>query len=355
MRRAAGSLESLRDLMPAFTVFIGTTRTSTIPGITIAGPSPEATLYTPALDVEYLVIGRPVTLNVIPVTPDGIPTPALLSRAALGALKIPVIIVETGSHIKPKIPLVALPSATPGEAINSGRALPRGTARALFEEARLLGLMLGGSLDFVVGESIPAGTTTAMAIMEALGIAAKGRVSSSGPSNPHRLKEMVVNEGIAKAGIERGKSDVFDVIDAVGDPVHISVAGFVAGAVERGSRIVLAGGTQMCSVLAILKRLNVNTSKLIVATTRWIVEDSSSDMLGLVKEISPETQVVASTVSFEGSAYRGLRAYEQGYVKEGVGAGGLLSLLQARGFDEKAIREIVEKEYERLVRGGLSI
>ncbi|MEM2302276.1 MAG: TIGR00303 family protein, partial [Sulfolobales archaeon] len=31
---------------------IASTRTSTIPGISIAGASPELTLYTPALDVE---------------------------------------------------------------------------------------------------------------------------------------------------------------------------------------------------------------------------------------------------------------------------------------------------------------
>ena len=40
----------------------------------------------------------------------------------------------------------------------------------------------------VVGESIPGGTTTALAVLRALGIDARFKVSSSMPENPHNLK-----------------------------------------------------------------------------------------------------------------------------------------------------------------------
>jgi len=62
-------------------VFIASTETSTILGLSVAGATPEATLYTPALDVEYLTLGRPLSANVVPVTPTGVPTPASIEWA----------------------------------------------------------------------------------------------------------------------------------------------------------------------------------------------------------------------------------------------------------------------------------
>lgn len=339
-----------------FVVFIGSTLTSTIPGISVAGASPEATLYTPVLDVEYLLTGRPLTLNVIPVTPTGIPTPALLSRVSLGLLRLPTLVVDTGSYAKPRIPHVRLPSATIGGRVDSGMALPRGTSKLLFEEARLLGSSLARGLNVVmVGESMPGGTTTAMAIMEALGYRARGRVSSANKVNPHELKVRVVEEGFRRAGIKPPLDDVFEVVDLVGDPLHVSIAGFTLGAIEAGSHVILAGGTQMCSVLAILSKLNVQLEgRVSVFTTRWLIEDRSSDMVGLLREVAPGVTLAASTLNLSRSKHQGLRAYEDGYVKEGVGAGGLLTLLALRGYDEDEVVKLIDVEYERLIGHGVS-
>lgn len=60
--------------------------------------------------------------------------------------------------------------------------MPEGYAEKLFDDARKLGEMIAdGKNLFVVGESMPGGTTTAMAIMETLGYKAIGRVSSASP------------------------------------------------------------------------------------------------------------------------------------------------------------------------------
>jgi len=350
-----GELPTIGDRL-MFIVFIASTETSTIPGLSVAGATPEATLYTPALDVEYLILGRPLSANVVPVTPTGIPTPALLSRASLSLLRIPFLVVDAGSHVKPRVPNVKLPSGVVGGRVDSGRALPRGVSRALFEESRVLGLSLARGLDtVVVGESMPGGTSTAMAVMEALGYRARGRVSSASKVNPHELKVRVVEEGFRRAGLKPPVADVFEAVDLVGDPLHISIAGFVVGALEVGAKVVLAGGTQMCSVLAILKKLEVELAgRVSVFTTRWLVEDRSSDMLGLLRDIAPEVNLVASTLNLSSSKYPGLRAYEEGYVKEGVGAGGLLTLLAIRGFDEGIVLERIESEYERLKSLGIS-
>ena len=332
-----------------FVLFIASTRTSTIPGISIAGPSPEATLYTPALDAEVVVAGAPLS-GPVPVSPEGVPSPAIVSRAMLEALGLPVVVVDAGSYAEPRVPHIDLPSRTVGERIDTGRAMERGTASRLFSESRLLGRSLAREACAVVGESMPGGTTTAMGVMEALGYGARGRVSSASPRNPHELKARVVEEGLRASGISVPARDPFEAVDSVGDPLHVSIAGFVAGALESGSQVILAGGTQMCAVLAILARLGVDASgKLGVATTRWIIEDGSSDMRGLVEEIYPGAELAWARASFAGSRFRGLRMYEEGYVKEGVGMGGLMLLAERLGLTNKDILNAVEDTYEKII------
>ncbi|NPA97170.1 MAG: TIGR00303 family protein [Crenarchaeota archaeon] len=329
--------------------FIASTKTSTIPGISVAGATPEKTLWTPALDVEYLVLGMPRSAKEIPVTPEGLPTPAVITRAAASLLDDPLMVVDAGSFIDPRIPHIDLPSKTVGGRIDIEPALPKGRSRELFEDAKLLASMaLPRSCAVLVGESMPGGTTTAMAIMEALGYRARDKVSSASPANPLELKWKVVSKALERA---RGLENVFDVLDEVGDPLHVSIAGFVAGAVEKGCVTVLAGGTQMCAVLAILKRLGVEyRGKLAIWTTRWIVKDKQSDILGLVREIDPSVPLAAARISFERSEFEGLRMYEKGYVKEGVGAGGTAIAAMVRmGVDEESLVKVIEREYRRLL------
>jgi len=333
--------------------FIGSTKTSTIPGLSIAGATPELTLYTPACDVEYLVYGETLSSDAIPVTPEGIPTPAIITRSCLSLCQIPYVVVDSGSAVEPKVPHARLPSRAVGEAINAGRALPYEVAKALYEEARALARMLRGADVYLLGESIPGGTTTTLGILSALGYDAWGRVSSTSPTNPHRLKERVVREGLERSGlrVDEAKRDPLKAVSALGDPVHVSMAGFLQGALEGGAKVVLAGGTQMASVLAIAKHMDVGLEGVVIATTRWITSDASSDISALVRSIDPSVPIVSMNLDFSGSPYEGLRYYERGYVKEGVGAGGtafIVHVLAGKGVEE--IEESIYKEYERLMR-----
>jgi len=45
----------------------------------------------------------------IPMTPDGKPTPALLTKASLESASIPQVIINAGSKIPPKLPYFHLP------------------------------------------------------------------------------------------------------------------------------------------------------------------------------------------------------------------------------------------------------
>ncbi len=341
-------VEGIKDKRLLFAIFIGSTRTSLIPGITAAGPNPEATLYTPTLDVEYLVLGRPVTINAIPVTPSGIPTPAIITRACITRLGIPRLIVDCGAYARPKVPHVLLPHASTGGRIDVEDALPEEATRGLIEDARALAECLVNAFDvFVLAESIPAGTTTALAIMTGLGYDAWGKVSSSMTDNPLRLKEEVVRKALTRVK----SRDPIHVVSKVGDPVHISIAAFAIEALRQDKAVILAGGTQMCAVLALIKGLlGYEPRNITIVTTRWLLEDRQSDIRGLIKMIGPNTPLIAVPLDFSDAPYPGLRAYEDGYVKEGVGAGGAVFLAHIiHGLSLDAIKRLVYDEYERLL------
>ncbi|MET1101972.1 MAG: nicotinate mononucleotide-dependent phosphoribosyltransferase CobT [Pyrodictiaceae archaeon] len=347
-------VKSIRNASIMALYFIGSTKTSTIPGVSVAGASPELTLYTPAVDAEYLVYGKPISMRNVPVTPEGIPTPALITRAALKIAKIPFLIVDTGSFIKPKIPHITLPSNVVGNRIDTGKALPYTTAKNLYEEARILARKISHVADvFVLGESIPGGTTTALGILIALGYNAWGMVSSAGPRNPHDLKQRIVKSGLDKSK-ELPTNDPFRAVSCLGDPVHVSMAGFLAGVLEKGSKVILAGGTQMAAVLAIAKHNGLELSnELIIGTTRWIIDDKSSNIVKLVKMVSPEVPIIAYNYDFSNSPYQGLRYYEQGFVKEGVGAGGTsIAATIVRGVPYIKLWEAIHQEYKKLIEEG---
>ncbi|HEY9607917.1 nicotinate mononucleotide-dependent phosphoribosyltransferase CobT [Allocoleopsis sp.] len=61
--------------------------------------------------------------------------------------------------------------------------------------------------------------------------------------------------------------------------------------------------------------------RVVVGTTRWVAEDPTGDTVGLARDVG-SVPLLATPLSFATSRYPQLQAYEEGYVKEGVGAGG---------------------------------
>ncbi len=90
--------------------------------------------------------------------------------------------------------------------------------------------------------------------------------------------------------------------------------------------VLLAGGSQMLAVYALAQVLAQEqgivwrTERIVVGTTRWVIEDTSADTVAIAHQIG--ATYLASEINFSRSPYAKLRAYEQGVVKEGVGAGG---------------------------------
>lgn len=353
------SIEDIKSAKnPIFICVISYTATSEIPGLTVAGANPDLVKYTSAADSEFLYYGHCKCINFVPATPDGKPTPALITRVALQLSEIPFLIVDAGAMIKPSIPCVSF-GLKPGRNIVKENAMDVSSVDKAFDQGALFGRQVAKLSDLlIIGESIPAGTTTTLAVLSALGIDAKFKVSSSMPENPHDLKNKVVVSAMKRAMTAFGSaSSPFEAIATFGDPMIPSVCGIATGALGEGSKVMLAGGTQMSAIVAILKYLGNPLRKICIGTTSYVMQDSSSDLQGLVSMISGKVPLLSCNLHLEKSNKQGLRAFAEGFVKEGVGAGGasIAAILKSKGkITGMKLMRAIEKEYETSIQAAMN-
>ena len=128
-------------------------------------------------------------------------------------------------------------------------------------------------------------------------------------------------------------------------------AGLILGAAEKVP-VIMAGGTQMSAILAAVNVLNPKIlSNVAIGTTRWIIEDKSSDLKGIVSQIA-DVPILAADLNFSSSRIKGLHAYEAGVVKEGVGIGGTTIAAMAKtngAITKETMLKEIETNYERLL------
>ena len=87
--------------------------------------------------------------------------------------------------------------------------------------------------------------------------------------------------------------------------------------------------------------------RIVVGTTRWVAEDPTGDTVGLARDIGG-VPLLATQLSFATSRYPQLQAYEQGYVKEGVGAGGCaIAAHLYKGWSSVQLLQAIEALVER--------
>ncbi|MCL6015126.1 MAG: nicotinate-nucleotide--dimethylbenzimidazole phosphoribosyltransferase [Candidatus Thermoplasmatota archaeon] len=305
----------------------GSTQISLIPGITSAGKTPELTFLTPALDSEILVEGECKSLDVPPMTPDGLPTPSLISKACLEISGIETLVVDGGMGIKPQCTYLH----TGLEPARDGRkepALPQ--ASLAVSTGRYLGkLLLKHGRSVMISESIPGGTTTAQAVLSLLGIDIK--TSSSFQINPSGLKDKVIGEMIDRHGIQ---NDPLKSISRVGDYTQEIALGVLSE--NEDSRIILSGGTQMAAIYYIASMLKLPMDNVEVWTTKQIMTDSRITMEYLV---DPD-HLKFSRTDMRKSRFDGIRRFEDGYVKEGAGMGGSMVLAEMEANSDRIIDSI---------------
>lgn len=324
-----------------FSLVISYTETSEISGITFAGADKDSIKFTPPADAEYLYYGYCKTIDKIPMTPDGKPTPALLTKTALESCSIPHIVINAGSKISPQLPFIQT-GLLHGQNILVEPAMSDSQVSQAVDYGRMVGRTLASMTDcLVIGESIPGGTTTALAVLRGLGF--KAKVSSSIPNNPVELKNQIVNDAL-----ERITSDnPYHIISKVGDPMIAFVTGMLSSASEI-TKVMLAGGTQMTAVLAFASKIGFNEQNTAIGTTSYISDDESANFKSLVSEIS-DIPAITVNPGLVNSKFSGLKAFSQGFAKEGVGAGGsIIASMIKTGNTATNFLTLAEKEYHRL-------
>ena len=426
-RRGADFVDSVASGRFLFSMVMSYTSTCEVPGLTIAGADTNSFKFTPPADAEYLHYGYCRTIKGIPVTPDGKPTPAVLTKAALEHASIPHVTINAGSRVSPRLPYVATGLGYGGN-IRTRDAMSVQDVLHAVDYGRIVGRSLAPLADcLVIGESIPAGTTTAMAVLYGLGH--RARVSSSMPSNPISLKRRVVRDAFLRLGREgagrtrqrvpdekggrtQGASDgaagsaagaapdngrrlqgrdgspradarpernggggtpdaqatlddvvprppgpgsseaerqhhMYRITAAVGDPMIPFVAGMLSSA-SVSSKVMLAGGTQMAAVLAVASRIGYDGSNVAVGTTSYVAEDKNADFAGLISGVS-DVPAIAVDPGLDASRHAGLRAFAEGYAKEGVGAGGcIISAMLKTNAGRAVMARAIDAEYSKM-------
>ncbi len=370
-------LRRYRGCLPVFACILGFTETGLIPGISAAGRTPEDRKYTACADAEFLYYG-PEHKAQYPLPPLAAgASPVLISRAVFESLKIPVHLFNAGLPQTPAVPVIDLGGA-PAKCLSGGAAMEITTVHHLFEQGLLWGERLAANIQqgyLIVGECVVGGTTTALAILTGLGIDAAGKVNSSHPVCNHAQKWALVQAGLEKmrgdggAGGENTTSsplsppvNPLQLIAAVGDPMQAVVAG-MAIAASRSCGVMLAGGTQMLAVYALMSAiaqayaLSWQPEAVVVGTTRWVAEDPTGATVDLALNLgknsltpSGETPpLLATHLSFADSRYPQLRAYEQGFVKEGMGAGAAcIAAHLSQDWQQHQLLAAIEAQLERL-------
>ncbi|MDR0797311.1 MAG: TIGR00303 family protein [Nitrososphaerota archaeon] len=350
-QKAEVFLSEIESKNPLFIATIATTETGKIPGVSAAGQNPDFTDFTPPADAELLLLGKCKSIQGVPITPDGIPTPGLITMSALKLANIPVVIANAGCKVSPQVPFIDLGG-------NSGRDIRTGDSvdnvDKVIERAKVAGEQFAKISDYlVIGESIPGGTTTALGLLSALGVNAAGKVSSTLPVNPHDLKVDVVQAGLKAAGEKFGSltGNPVKAVSCVGDPMMPALAGLVIGAANHVP-VLMAGGTQMTAVLALINALNPEAlCNVAIGTTRWVINDATSDIRGIVNQFC-NVPILAADLNFGGSKFPGLQIYETGLVKEGVGAGGASIAAMAKmsgAVNKDLLLKAIERNYSVLM------
>ena len=329
-RLAQRWLQRFDGTTPLFVCVLGFTETGLIPGISAAGATPTDRRYTALADAEFLVQGVSAQ-PIYPLPPlQAGASPVLITKAILSGQQIRATLFNAGLPAPPSVPMIDL-GGSPAHCLSQANALDLLTAQQLFKQGLAWGETLAAEGQYLVlSECVVGGTTTALALLMGLGWAADGKVNSSHPTCNHQQKRDLVEAGLGRlSGLPT--LHPLELWAAIGDPMQGGVAGMALAASRQGG-VLLAGGTQMLAVYALMQaiaqadQLDWQPEQVLVGTTRWVAEDATGDTVGLADLL--QAPLVATQLSFADSRHPALRAYEQGYVKEGVGAGGSAIMAQ---------------------------
>nr|WP_075487793.1 TIGR00303 family protein [Prochlorococcus marinus] len=356
-KRQLNSIKILKKNIKNFKIFliIAGTNTSQIPGISAAGISARSRRITALADAEFLLNGASKDHKYkLPLLSAGV-TPALISYVCSKLINVNPIIVPLGIGVKPYFNHLVVEDMDlgPSNCLTTGKSMTRGRVLNLYER----GLAKGKSSKhpILISESVPGGTTTAQAVMEAFGLRVSNLVGSSLFKAPRELRRKVVKKGLLNSNL-KSDFDSFDVIASVGDPFQAFSMGLLIGARLAKQPVILSGGSQMLAVILLALEALGEKNKddfiedVFIATTGWLLKDNSlNNLLNLINEkYHVDLLGLASPLNFKSSTYKELKDYEFGHVKEGVGAGGISILAFLKGSKNDEIVSMCQQNLEMM-------
>ena len=354
-------IEIIKQNINNFKIFlvIAGTNTSQISGISAAGINAKSRRKTALADAEFLLNGASKDHKYkLPLLNAGV-TPALISYVCSRLIDVIPIVVPLGIGEKPYFNHLVIEERDlgPSNCITTGKSMTKERVLNLYYK----GLDIGKSSKqpILISESVPGGTTTAQAVMEAFSLEVSWLVGSSLFKAPRELKRKVVQRGLLNANLKTG-FDSFDVVASVGDPFQAFSMGLLIGANLANQSVILSGGSQMLALIVLvlefldLKNKDDFIENVFIATTGWLVKDNSLN--NLLNQINEKYEVnllgLASPLNFKSSKFNELKDYELGHVKEGVGAGGISMLAFLNGFKNKEIVSLCQQNLEIMKHYG---
>jgi len=354
-KRQLDKIRLLKKNIKNFKIFliIAGTNTSQIPGISAAGINPISRRITALADAEFLLKGASKEHKYkLPLLNAGV-TPALISHVCTKLININPVIVPLGITVKPYFDHLVVEDGDlgPSNCLSTGKSMTKERVINLYDR----GLEIGQSAKqpILISESVPGGTTTAQAVMEAFGLSVSNLVGSSLFKAPRKLRRKVVEKGLLNANLKTD-CDSFDVVASLGDPFQAFSMGLLIGVRLANQPVILSGGSQMLAVILLVLELLDAKNKddffedVFIATTGWLVKDNSLNyLLNLINQKYEINLLgLASPLNFKSSTYKELQDYEIGHVKEGVGAGGISILAFLNGFKNHEIVSLCQQNLE---------
>ncbi|MBA4733158.1 MAG: TIGR00303 family protein [Synechococcus sp.] len=366
-RQLQAQLDAWRQRETSFELLLllAATRTAEWEGISAAGATAASRRLTALADADLLLNGPGQTRRwPLPPLPAGV-SPALLSHVALQRLPMQPQVAAVGLEHEATFPHLRLesPAVGPARCVSTGQAMEPERVKGLWQQGMRLGAQLRCPL--LLAECVPGGTTTAQAVLTGLGVSVQGLISGSARQPPQQLKQQLVEQGLQRAQLS-GSPSPQAVLAAVGDPFQAVAAGVLISARQP---LLLGGGSQMAAVVALAlaslpnQQRQALADRVLIGSTAWLAQETISghgmSALGcLLDEVGQRFGVslagLASGVRFHTSRQPALRDYEDGFVKEGVGAGGLLLLAQLQGHPIEALVEDCDRAMDQLLASAVA-
>ncbi|MDA7817923.1 nicotinate-nucleotide--dimethylbenzimidazole phosphoribosyltransferase [Sulfurimonas sp.] len=335
-------VDSLPDGKADFLLACCVTKTCNIEGITQAG-TPDKIDLTPTLDAEFITNEKVFSLAELAKTPNGLPTPAIITRAVHNLIPFSSIeILDLGLTTTPQNTTCKNFNINPSESITNGANID---AKNIIQKGMEAGeeYELKGNY-LILAESTPSGTTTATATSLALGYDSQNDFSSTFLHPPASIKNKTIDKALSM--IDDGMSK-FEKLGVVSDNMLLFCAGFLISA-SRRFHIVLAGGTQMAACLLVADALRedmlirLKSENVTLATTAWVAKDKLSNIAHLLSLLSYKQHAIYTDFSFQETEIPVLKKYDEGEVKEGVGAGAALAYANANKTTNKELLDAIE-------------